>query len=128
MHEEANGRVPIDSSDFFLRQKKSLAMMERRPVRRRAADLVGPGIDSHTLRVPSLSDAVASFNGYYSVAAGSPDSPDPVGAFVGHVVSDAELGGVQVVTSLASGTRYQRVFTRNPYDPEWLTWGAWVLV
>jgi hypothetical protein len=118
-------RIETDGLDYFRGQKKTLEVADRRPVIRKASDLVGPGIDSNTIRITDFNDVLATFNGYYSSDPGAEAAPNTTEAFVGHVVSDAEFGGRQVFTGMTSGVVYSRTFHRSPTDPETMGWTEW---
>jgi hypothetical protein len=118
-------RTDVDAGDYFLHQKKRLEIADRRPVIRRGSDLVGPGIGANTVRLDDFNDALATFNGYYSSVADTPNAPTASEAFIGQVLSDAELGGRQMFTGLTSGIEYTRTFTRSPEDPEAVAWSQW---
>jgi hypothetical protein len=120
-----NWRTEVDAGDYFGHQQKKLAMADRRPVIRKASDLVGPGIGATAVRLTNFNDLLATYNGYYSADVGASSAPNITDAFVGFVSSDAELGGVQQFTSLADGKLWQRVFTRNPSDSSAIYWGSW---
>lgn len=133
MSESQNWRTGIDASDYFGSQKKQLQVADRRPVIRRAADLVGPGINSSAVPIKDFSSLLATYNGYYSAvsAANAPipsDSSTPEEEYVGYVAMDSDLGGEQVFTELNSGDVYRRVFLRAPMSPESIAWGPWVWV
>lgn len=118
-------RIPTDAATYLSHQQKRTNFAERRPVIRRASDLVGPGIGAHAVRLTDYNNLLSTFNGYYSSAPETTNAPPGGEAFVGYVISDAELGGLQVFTGLTTGTEYRRTFTRNPTDPELITWGSW---
>jgi hypothetical protein len=120
-----SSRPENDAFDYFNNQNKKLALADRRPVIRRASDLVGPGIADSAVRITDFNNMLATFNGYYSAAAGATNAPNDTGEFVGTVVMDAEFGGRQVFTDMDEGSEYTRVFQRAPADPETITWGAW---
>lgn len=123
---DQNWRTGVDAQDYFTHRQKQANVADRRPVIRRASSLVGPGIGAYAVRLANLNDVLASFNGYYSAAQWTPGAPIDSQAFVGYVLSDADLGGVQVFTSLYDGAVYQRVFTRSPSDPSTIDWTqAW---
>ena len=128
MGDVQNWRTETDASDYFGQQKKQLQVADRRPVIRRASDLVGPGIGSYATRVEDFNALLVTFNGFYSALVGALNAPNETENFVGLVASDAELGGVQMFTGLTSGARYQRTFNRSPADPELIGWTAWVEV
>lgn len=117
--------APDDAAVYFGHQKKRVDLERRRPVVRKASDLVGPGINAQAVRVDDLNDILATFNGYYSALAGTPNAPTSDEPFVGHTISDLDIGGRQVFTGLVSNTEYSRTFTRNPTDPESILWGLW---
>lgn len=118
-------RIPVTAEDYFAAQKKRVATEERRPVIRKASDLVGPGIDSSAVRLTDLNDQLATYNGYYSTEPGAVNAPNAGDPFVGLVFADAELGGRQEFTSLVSGNTYTRTFIRNPADPDSVSFGPW---
>lgn len=120
-------RVPIDAGDYFGHRQKKLDLADRRPVPRKAADIVGPGIDSGAVRVTNWNDLLALFNGYYSSLRGALNAPTTTEDFIGYTSMDEVLGGVQTLTSLTNDSRYSRTFYRNPADPESITFGAWKL-
>lgn len=128
---DQNWRTDIDAADYFLHQKKKMAVADRRPVIRRASDLVGPGIAEGAVRLGDFNDPLATFNGFYSAVPGALNAPDaqmPLHEredFIGQVVSDSALGGRQVFTGLATGIEFSRTFRRSPTDPSAIAWGAW---
>lgn len=134
MSETSNWRTDVDAGDYFLHQKKKNEVADRRPVIRRAVDLVGPGIADVAIRVTDWNNVLATYNGYFSsvraangpvLAGPGPNAGFDVNPYVGTVTSDAEIGGVQTITDLVTTTRYQRVFRRNLTDPSMLYWGPW---
>lgn len=120
-----NWRPEITGTDYFGHQKKQLQVADRRPVIRRASDLVGPGINSTAVRITDFNDPLATFNGYYSADVGALNAPNSDEPFVGQTISDATLGGRQVFTGLVSGAEFARTFVRSPTDSETLGWGNW---
>lgn len=120
-----SSRPETDAGDYFGNQKKKLDLADRRPVIRKASDLVGPGIAGAAVRITDFNDVLATFNGYYSAAADAANAPNDTGEFVGFVTMDSEYGGRQVFTDLEDGSDYTRVFRRAPADPETITWGPW---
>lgn len=117
-------RIETNAGDYFGNQKKKAEVEARRPVIRKASDLVGPGIADQAVRITDFNDELATFNGTFSAADGALNSP-AAGAFIGTVLGDAELGGEQRFRSLVSGNEYTRVFVRNPGDAASIAWGAW---
>lgn len=125
MTREAGWRIETDAHDYFMGQKKRLEIADRRPVIRDASDLVGPGIGASAVRITDYDDILATFDGYYSSAPGALSAPNTTESFVGIVISDSAMGGVQKFTGLTSRIEYTRVFTRSVTDPESLGWGEW---
>lgn len=125
------GRPEIDARDYFLDQQRKNAIADRRPVIRRASDLVGPGIRGSAVRLTDFSDLLATFDGFFSAvdALNGPEPDSGTGldpsSYVGWVSSDAELGGVQLFVNLLDGARWQRTFRRNPLDASAIYWSAW---
>lgn len=129
---EKDWRVEQTGEDYFGHQQKRGNVADRRPVIRRASDIVGPGIDAQAVRLDNFNDVLATFNGFFSAEAGAENSPDPVAellpdfiGYSGHVVSDSALGGEQVFTELGTGNVYRRRFLRALYAPESVTWTDW---
>ena len=123
--------IATDYEWYLNERQKKLDLSDRRPVPPRASDLVGPGIAPTAVRITNFSDLLATFNGFFaykfvsssaSTAAGAPNTSH---SFVGLVVSDAELGGLQQFSSLGNSARYQRTFLRNPSDASVIYWGSW---
>lgn len=120
-----NWRPEVDAADYFGNQRKQLQVADRRPVIRKASDLVGPGIGASATRITDFNDLLATYNGYYSALAGARNAPNSREAFVGHTVMDDTLGGRQVFTGMSSRSEYARTFIRNPGDAEVILWGDW---
>lgn len=133
-----NWRTEVDASDYFGNRQKKLNVADRRPVIRRASDLVGPGIDVNSLRVDNLNNPLATYNGFYSYKSvadvGNPTADTDSGAptdgddYVGTISSDAEIGGIQTFTNITTEVVYQRVFRRSPGDASFIYWGAWKVI
>lgn len=121
-----NWRTEIDAEDYFGHQNKKLSLADRRPVIRRASDLVGPGIAPHATPISDFNDALVTFNGYYATQdLTSTNGPPGGGRFVGYVVSDAVMGGYQYFTNISTRVQYVRRFTRNSTNPEQIAWSSW---
>lgn len=127
MSSQGGWRFETDAVDYFGNQKKKLDVADRRPVVRRAADLVGPGIGPEAVRLPDFDGQLASLNGLYSAEANTPNAPVLNERFVGYVVADSELGGVQVFTSLVTGLEYSRPFLKSAGNQTAALWGQWTL-
>lgn len=120
-----SGRIETNQFEYFQGQKKKLELADRRPVTKRASELVGPGISGQAVRITDFTDVLATYDGFFSSAPGAIGAPDPTSAYIGHVVSDALIGGTQTFTSLTNNVIYQRTFLRNPADPAVIYWGSW---
>jgi hypothetical protein len=123
-----NWRVETDAEDYFGHQKKKLTIADRRPVIRRADQLLGPGIASTAIRITDFNNLLAQFNGFFSAAGDAANGPAADQNYVGTVISDAEFGGVQAFYGMEDGELYRRIFTRNPGDPDSISWGVWAVV
>lgn len=121
-------RTETGAEDYFRNQKKTLSVADRRPVIRKASDLVGPGINSTAVRLDDFDDLLATYNGFYSAESSATNAPTSDENFVGFIVSDSDFGGFQAFTGLSTGFQYRREFLRAPEDPEFLVWGAWYSV
>jgi len=122
---QQNWRTETNAGDYFAHQKKQLQVADRRPVIRKASDLVGPGIAATAVRITSFDDTLATFNGFFSADVGAINAPNTTDQFVGTVASDAEFGGVQTFTSMSTGATYVRKFTRNPADSTAVYFATW---
>lgn len=127
-------RIETDAEDYFQNQKKTLSVADRRPVIRKASDLVGPGIDAQAVGITDMNAEIATFNGFFSInALISAAIPNPVatqhvpepGQFVVVVTSDDEMGGSQTATSLSTGEVWTRVFLRHPASPSTILYQSW---
>lgn len=126
MSSERNGRPDHDNASvYFGNQKKKTTLADRRPLIRRASDLVGPGISVYSVPISDFNNLLATFNGYFSADGTAANSPVGGEQFVGTVASDETMGGVQTFTSLTTESVWQRVFRRAPGDSETLSWGTW---
>lgn len=120
-----NWRNEVNAADHFLHQKKRVELEARRPVIKRASDLVGPGIGASAVRITNFNDLLATYNGYYGSAPGAANAPEATDSYVGITVMDDILGGTQVFTGMVSGNEFKRIFRRNPSDPSSVSFTAW---
>lgn len=128
MSDQPNGwTIPEDTFGYLRHEQKRLDNQNRRPAALVAMDLVGPGIAKSATRVTNLNDPIALNNGFFSAAAGAEGAPAAGIDYVFVTISDAELGGVQIIwpVSTASLQTFWRKFTRNPLDPTYITFSAW---
>jgi hypothetical protein len=123
-----NWRPETDAEDFFGHQKKQMDVNNRRPVIRRAADLVGPGIGPAAVRITNFNDLLAQYNGFFSAAAGADFAPTSEANYIGWVSSDLEFGGVQIFYNMETAVGYRRIFTRSPADTSTIFWGNWLIL
>jgi len=130
MSGEEDWRIDSDALTYFGHQQKKTNVADRRPVIRKAADLVGPGINAQATIITDFNNLLATYNGYYSAEAGAFGAPNADEAFVGITVMDATLGGYQLFTGLGTGSgqglTWRRKFIRNPADYSSISWEAWV--
>ncbi len=114
-----------DAEIYFGHKQKQLDVADRRPVIRRASDLVGPGIAADAVLLTDFNDQLAQFNGYFVAPAGSANAPNSNEAFIGFVAMDEMVGGVQTFNGMDSETQYVRYMRRHPLDSSYVTWGPW---
>jgi hypothetical protein len=118
-----NWRTEINASDYLGAQKKLLEGVQRRPVRD-PSSLVGPGIGKSATRITDFNDILATYDGYYSALSTAAHAPTNTENFVGHVVMDDVLGGVQVFTGMTTHKEYTRVFRRLAGDAQTIDWSS----
>jgi hypothetical protein len=123
-----NWREETNAQDYFSHQQKQVQLSDRRPVIRRASDLVGPGVGAAAVRLTDLNDVLATFNGFFSCLSTASNAPNATQSHVGFVSSDSEIGGIQMFYGLSDGIARRRIFTRNPADPSSIVWGTWAAV
>lgn len=130
MSGEEDWRADTNADTYFGHQQKKTNVADRRPVIRKPADLVGPGIAAEAVRIADFNNLLATYNGYFSAEIGAFGAPNDDEPFVGITVMDASLGGFQLFTGLGTGVglgaTWRRRFIRNPSDPESILWEAWV--
>lgn len=125
MSGEQNWTIETNAEDYLKTQKKKAEVADRRPVIRKPSDLVGPGIAAEAISLADFRNELALFNGSFSAAPGALDAPNSTDPFVGTVIGDPILGGLQSFTSLTTGDEYKRTFSRAPFDPLAIDWGIW---
>lgn len=136
MVDAQNWRTEVDAVDYLGHQKKATNLSDRRPAIRKPSDMpaMGPAIAAAALSVSNWNDVIATYDGYYSSARAA-NGPRPeisgvdlgydIHEYVGYVVTDSAMGGVQVLTDLDTGSEYLRTFLRAPSDPSSVTWSPW---
>lgn len=123
---EQGWRTDIDAETYFGSQKKKLEVADRRPVIRKPSDLgLGPGFSAQAVRITDFNDLLATYNGFFAAEIGAFGAPNDEESFVGIVVNDAEMGGVQRFTGMESGVDFRRLFRRNPSNAESIFYDAW---
>lgn len=125
MSGEQGWRTPVDAYDYLSHKQKQNDLADRRPVIRKAADLVGPGIGSQAVALADFNDLLATYNGYYAGVTAAANAPTNSEGYVGFTVMDANQGGVQTFTGMTSGRTYRRLFRRNPSDLDSIFFDAW---
>lgn len=126
MSGEQSWRTETNAGEYLGHQQKRGQLADRRPVIRRASDLVGPGIGVSAVRLTDLKDPLALCNGFFSARSDALDAPTSAEDFIGFCVVDAEIGGMQTFRGMSTGKEYVRMVSRSPSDPETLAWGNWV--
>ena len=110
---QQNWRNETNATDYFTNQQKQLAVADRRPVIRRAVDLVGPGVAATAVRIVDFLDPLAQFNGFFSALHTALDRPPVEQSYVGYVSSDLNGGRTDVLRSLRRALLYPRLQPRD---------------
>lgn len=90
------GPTPHTLEDWMRREEKRMLDRERRPMPRRASDLLGPGIASHAVQLVDWSSAETAFNGFFYSVPGALNSPDSTRYWMGLTMATDEAYGQQV--------------------------------
>lgn len=86
---------PTSAKDYFRDVDKNLDRQERRPVVRRASDLLGPGFGPYAQVVGDWNEDTAAFTGFFYSEPGALNSPDNLLHWIGQVISTPSGFGVQ---------------------------------
>lgn len=80
---------------------------QRRPIVRKAADILGPGFAPFATVITDWNSDEAAFNGYFwSAAAADSNAPDTTSIWMGHCVSNGQYGWQQVLAVDPAATTY----------------------
>lgn len=126
MSGEQSWRVETNAEGYLGHRQKEGQLANRRPVIRRASDLVGPGISVSAVRLADLNDPLALCNGFFSARSDALNAPTSAEDFIGFCVIDDEIGGMQTFRGIDTAKEYIRMVRRSPSDPASISWGSWV--
>ncbi len=120
-----NWKIITQPEDYFSQARRKLAVSDRRPVIKRASDIVGPAINFYSRRIDSLTAPIALFNGYYFAETGAFDAPTSSEPYAVHTIQDSEIGGTQVAIGIDTNVEWRRTFRRAPDEPEVIFPSGW---
>lgn len=125
-----NGHRIIQGMDDWMRStEKRLSHEERRPVIRRASDLLGPGFTGpYATEVTDWNAEEARYNGFFYSDVGADNSPDETKVWIGTCVATRLGHGLQQVWShedAADPVQYVRTWHAHDDSPA-VQYGAWV--
>lgn len=110
-------RIPTNVEDWMRQVEKKSAHQDRRPSVSQASTLMGPTLGPHVQSVSDVSAEEATFNGFYYVPLGTPNSPDPTFGWMGQTIAQADGYGIQILEvmhnsagTLTGGTPQKRRF------------------
>jgi hypothetical protein len=108
--------TPSDPGQWFGDLEKRIQHQESQPVPKTAADLVGPGIASHAVRMADWNSPEASFNGFWFSLPGDLNTPDKTLHWIGQTIVDDEGYGIQEAWNHREGVWPPICMVRNLYD------------
>jgi hypothetical protein len=92
-----NWPVAVTGQDWVHQTEKRISHEERRPLVRRAADLLGPGLGPRCIRIVDWNADETAFNGFFYSEPGSLNSPDTDVYWMGQVICNDDGFGIQQV-------------------------------
>jgi len=93
-----NQRTTITAADWMRQMEKRLLREERRPLIRKASDIMGPGLGPFTMQTWNWDAPETSFNGMFFSAPGALNGPDDTMYWIGETQGTADGAGYQQVT------------------------------
>lgn len=85
-----------DAEQMFRQNEKRMLRQERRPVIQQASDLMGPGVASFAVEVPSWRSPEAAFNGWFwTPPSTNSDAPDTTHYWIGQTTATQDGFGIQ---------------------------------
>ena len=112
--------TPSDPGQWFSDTEKRMRHQESQPVPKTAADLLGPGMAAHAVRLYDWNSPEAMFNGFWYSLPGDLNTPDGSLHWIGQTVCDDGGFGIQKVWHHREPADiFDRTppFVRNVYDP-----------
>lgn len=108
-----NWAIPQNAEEYFSQQSKRQGQEERRPLIRKASDLLGPGIAPFAVTIDDLDGDIAAFNGFFIVPPGTPNSPDDTTWWIGQTIAGETGGGTQMFSTFQSADAPHVVMLRG---------------
>lgn len=88
---------PTDMEGYFRNIAKRMDRFSRYGQEANADDLLGPGFADRSIRIEDWNAEEATFNGSYYSLAGAANSPDDTARWVGTVLAQDDLRGLQMI-------------------------------
>lgn len=114
MSDSQNWRTDTNAQDYFTHQKKQIQVSDRRPVIRRASDLVGPGIGASAIRISDFNDLSVLYNGYYSAVPGVLNGPPLFSATLTSAMDPDDIVGLSITSLVQYIKQGQRMNIATP--------------
>lgn len=116
MASPTNWPHPDNDPELYMRhQEKRIMAEQRRPIVRKASDILGPGFGPLATELSDWNSDEAAFNGYFwSAASTTSNAPDTTSVWMGICVSNGLFG-------------WQQVLAVDPAFPVYVT-RTWALV
>lgn len=118
-----------DAEGYIRETEKRIANQERRPMVKRASDLLGPGIAPYAVQIDHWNADEATFNGTFWTAPGDTGAPDLTHWWVGQTEASSDGFGVQQVVTFHDSALFPPITRRRQfYDPGNgnITYSNWV--
>lgn len=106
-----NWPVAQTQADWMRQQEKRVLHQERRPSAASASDLLGPGFGPTAVELVDWNSDEAAFNGFFWSGPGAINSPDPNAYWLGTIISQDQLFGVQQIVERTGTRKYIRRFS-----------------
>lgn len=99
MTNPSNWAIATNAQEYLRGQEKRLGSEERRPIVRKASDILGPGFGPYAIETFDWNSIETAFNGFWFSQAGAANAPDAIHDWVGHTIGRVEGAGIQVANT-----------------------------
>lgn len=124
-----NYPTTTDGEGYFRETEKRIAHQERRPMVKRASDLLGPGIAPYAVQIAHWNADEATFNGTFWTAPGDTGAPDLTHWWIGQTEASSDGFGIQQVLTFHDSAVFPPLtYRRQFFDPgnSNITYSQWV--